>query len=119
MALTPQQAIQLGPGDYDEVQKLEKEIDGKLLTSFNVALQRFDFFFPIKDKETGKRSLKVIFELQRRYQVAGWEVNLVRDGEECSGLVLVAPDAPILPVLQPPTSHQRLMGKGESATAGV
>lgn len=108
MALTPEQASQLVPSDYEEVQRLEKELDAKLLANYNVALQRFDFSF-FNTKET-KRGLKVIFELQRRYQIAGWTVTLMRDGEDCSGLVLVAPNAPAV-LLQPPTVHQRLMAK--------
>jgi hypothetical protein len=103
----------LGQGDFDEVQKIEKDLDAKLLSSFNVALGRYDYAFT--GKAEVKLRLKVIFEIQRRYEVAGWGVNLVRDGEECTGMVLVAPDAPPQVTLQSPTAHRRLMAKEDAA----
>jgi hypothetical protein len=109
MALTPEQAGQLTPGNFDKVSEIEKDLDAKLLEAFNIALGRYDYAFLKKD--AAKVSLKVIFELQRRYELAGWQVNLVRDGEECTGLVLIAPNAPPMPALQAPTAHQRLMAK--------
>lgn len=110
MALNPEQASQLTPSNFDEVQKMEKDLDTRLLDSFNIVLGRYDYAFLKKDMPA-KIPLKVIFELQRRYVLSGWEVTLVRDGEECTGMVLIAPNSPPLPALQALTVHQRLMAK--------
>jgi hypothetical protein len=104
MALTPEQASQLTPSDYDQVQALEKDIDAKLLTGFSVASQEFQYTFLQKES---KYKLKVIFEVQRRYDVAGWSTSLTREGEDVFSITLVAP-AVIAPQM---TAHKHLMAK--------
>jgi len=107
MAVTPEQAAQLAPADFDSVQSMERDIDSKLLSSFNVTNPKYDYVFAVGSDASKKPKLKVIYELQRRYEVAGWRATLSREGDEVFALVLEAPS------LMPPamTVHKRLMEK--------
>jgi len=80
MALTPEQASQLTSGDFEKVQELERDLDAKLLVSFNAGNPKFDYDFN-QTKDGTKQKLKVILGLQRRYEVAGWVTTLTREGD--------------------------------------
>jgi hypothetical protein len=103
MAVTPEQAIQLAPADFEQVHTLEKDIDSKLLSSFNTSMPKYDYL--LKSDGTTKPKLKVILEVLRRYEVSGWRVTLAREGDEIFAIVLEAPN-----LMPPPmTVHKRLM----------
>ena len=107
MALTPEQSSQLTPSDYEQVQTLEKDLDNKLIMNFHgESSPKFEYVFVTK--EGGKPKAKVIFELQRRYEVAGWRVALTRsESDDIFSMTLEAASM-TQPVM---TVHHRLMEK--------
>jgi hypothetical protein len=83
MAITPDAARGLTPGDVAEVERFEKKIDQYLAANQG----KTSGSFPTFDFEWQKvPSDKVIQELIRRYEAAGWESVKHITGRDANGL---------------------------------
>jgi hypothetical protein len=114
MAITPEQATHLSPVDYEVVQAMERDIDSKLLLSWSELSDKFDYQVPPIKEKGARPKIKVILEVQRRYEVAGWRVTLTREGTEVYAITLDLPHGEVRPVLPQAAAHRQLMSNKDN-----